>query len=203
MSLASCIYIVACYLIGAIPFGLILSRSSGVDIRKSGSCNIGATNVTRLLGRKKGALTLLLDVAKGFFPLYAVDLLSGKQPHQNLTLAFCAAATVLGHMYPVYLGFRGGKGVATGLGIFLYLTPQVLLFCLGVFLLAAGLTGFVSLGSLLAAITAPIALYFLHAPAWKVLLALFIAGMIWIKHVPNIKRLLAGTEKSWKKGKKA
>ena len=104
-------------------------------------------------------------------------------------------------MYPLYLGFKGGKGVATGLGVFLYLSPLSLLFSLGVFIAAVGLSGFVSLGSLLASAAIPIWLYTLAEPAWEILLAAFISGMIWLKHIPNIKRLISGTEKSWKKGK--
>ncbi len=201
MTITAMFCIAASYCIGAIPFGLVLSRTSGVDIRKSGSGNIGATNVARLLGKKIGVLTLLLDIAKGFLPMYLTALLIGAEPQRNLVIALCGAATVIGHMYPVYLGFKGGKGVATGLGVFLYIAPLGLLFSLGIFIIAVGLSGFVSLGSLLAAASIPVSLTLLSEPVWKIFLACFIAGMIWLKHIPNIKRLLSGTEKSWKKGK--
>jgi glycerol-3-phosphate acyltransferase PlsY len=202
MTLTALFLIITSYLVGAVPFGLVLSRSSGVDIRSSGSCNIGATNVTRLLGKKMGIFTLLLDIAKGFLPMYFSSLLLGDSAQGELLVGLCGAATVIGHMYPVYLGFKGGKGVATGLGVFLYLSPMSLLFSLGVFIAAVGLSGFVSLGSLLASATIPLWLYVLAEPTWKILLAAFISGMIWLKHVPNISRLASGTEKSWKKGKK-
>ena len=192
--------IAASYLVGAIPFGLVISRSSDVDIRKNGSCNIGATNVTRLLGKKMGILTLLLDITKGFLPMYLAAIIVGDAPQRNLVIALCGAATVIGHMYPVYLGFKGGKGVATGLGVFLYLAPLTVLFSLGIFIAAVGLSGFVSLGSLLASAAIPVWLYLLAEPSWKILVASFISIMIWFKHAPNIKRLLSGTEKSWKKG---
>lgn len=188
------------YLIGAVPFGLVLSRSSNVDIRKSGSCNIGATNVARLLGKKMGVLTLLLDITKGFLPMYIAGLIIGDAQDRNLVVGLCGVATVLGHMYPVYLSFKGGKGVATGLGVFLYLAPLTVLFSLGIFIAAVGLSGFVSLGSLLASAAVPFWLYLLAEPTWKILVASFIGCMIWYKHAPNIKRLLSGTEKSWKKG---
>ena len=203
MSLTAVFLIVASYLIGAVPFGLLLSRSSGIDIRTQGSCNIGATNVARLLGKKMGILTLLLDVAKGFFPMFVTALIIGHGPGRNLLIALSGAATVLGHMYPVYLGFKGGKGVATGLGVFLYLAPLSVLFSLLLFIVAVALSGFVSLGSLLASAAIPLWLFLLGEATWKILLSIFIGGMIWFKHVPNIKRLLAGTEKSWKKRKKA
>jgi len=121
MTLLALFLIVASYLVGAIPFGILLSKGSGVDIRAQGSKNIGATNVARLLGKKLGLLTLLADIAKGFSPLFVAGRLLPADVQQGTVLALCGAATVLGHMFPVYLGFRGGKGVATGLGVFLYL----------------------------------------------------------------------------------
>ncbi|HHL35344.1 MAG TPA: glycerol-3-phosphate 1-O-acyltransferase [Desulfobulbaceae bacterium] len=203
MSLTSVFLIIGSYLVGAVPFGLLLSRSSGIDIRTQGSCNIGATNVARLLGKKMGILTLLLDVAKGFFPMFLTALIIGDGQGRNLIIALSGAATVVGHMYPVYLGFKGGKGVATGLGVFLYLAPLSVLFSLLLFIVAVALSGFVSLGSLLASAAIPLWLFLLGEATWKILLSAFIGILIWFKHVPNIKRLLAGTEKSWKKRKKA
>jgi glycerol-3-phosphate acyltransferase PlsY len=187
------------YFLGAIPFGLVLSRRSGIDIRTEGSKNIGATNVTRLLGKKMGALTLICDLLKGFLPMFiAARLLEGSSGAE-LAVALCGAASVLGHMFPVYLGFKGGKGVATALGAFLYLAPLAVLGCLTVFLASVYLSGFVSLGSLLGSLSILLWLPLLHAPAWKLWLAAFIVVMIWIKHAQNIGRLLRGTEKSWKR----
>lgn len=191
--------IIVAYLVGAIPFGLILSMGSGIDIRSQGSKNIGATNVSRLLGKKRGILTLVADIAKGFLPMYIVAMFLPETPQKNIIVALCGAATVLGHMFPVYLGFKGGKGVATALGVFMYLAPLGVLVCLAVFVAAVALSGFVSLGSLLGALTVIPVLWFSGEPLWKLLLAVFVVAMIWLKHHQNISRLLKGTEKSWRK----
>lgn len=198
MPLTAVVYILLSYLTGAIPFGLLVSRSSGIDIRTKGSKNIGATNVSRLLGKKMGAITLVLDVCKGCIPMLLVSFLVSDMEQGNLIVALCGAASVVGHMFPVYLGFKGGKGVATGLGVFLFLAPLAVLGCLLVFLATVFLSGFVSLGSLLASAAVIPLLWLLDAPAWKIYLALFVAVLIWIKHHQNISRLLTGTEKSWK-----
>ncbi len=190
--------IVAAYLVGAIPFGIILSLGSGIDIRTRGSGIIGATNVARLLGRKLGILTLLADIAKGFLPMFAVAWFLPETPEKNMIVALCGAATVLGLMFPVYLGFKCGKGVATGLGIFFYLAPAGVLVCLAVFAGAVALSGFVSVGSLLGALAVIPTLWFMGEPHWKVALAVFVVMMIWLKHYQNIGRLLQGTEKSWR-----
>lgn len=194
----------AAYLIGSIPFGLLLSRRSGIDIRQHGSGNIGATNVSRLVGKKIGLLTLLLDAAKGFLPMLAAGLLLGSDdPSRDLLTAFCGAAAVIGHMFPIFLRFKGGKGVATALGIFLYLAPKALLISVAIFIAAAVPTGFVSLGSLLGAAAMPTSLYFFdEQPLWKFWLAAFVALMIWIKHQQNIRRLLNGTEKRFSEKEK-
>ena len=187
------------YLLGAVPFGLVLTRGSGIDIRREGSRNIGATNVARLLGKKMGALTLFCDLVKGYAPMFFATLLVGDDPRRTLIGALCGAASVLGHMFPVYLGFKGGKGVATALGVFLFLEPLAVLGCLAVFLVTVRLSGYVSLGSLLGSASILGWLFLLDAPAWKWQLTLFVVVMIWIKHRQNIGRLLSGTEKSWKK----
>jgi len=187
------------YLLGAIPFGLLVSRGSGIDIRTQGSKNIGATNVARLLGKKMGALTLALDMFKGYLPMFVAALLLQNGPNRDLFIALCGAATVLGHMFPVYLRFKGGKGVATALGAFLYLAPLAAVGCLLVFVVSVYLSGFVSLGSLLGSVSILVWLLVLQVPAWKLGLAAFIVLLIWIKHGQNIGRLLHGTEKSWQK----
>lgn len=191
--------ILCSYCIGSIPFGLVLSRGTGIDIRSEGSKNIGATNVTRLLGKKLGALTLLCDLLKGYLPmLIAASLLKGTAS-QHLVVALCGAAAVLGHMFPLYLRFKGGKGVATALGAFLYLAPWAVLGCLLVFVGLVYFSGFVSLGSLLGSLSILLWLPLLHAPQWKLWLAAFIVAMIWLKHAHNIGRLISGTEKTWKR----
>ena len=199
MNTTGILCITASYLIGAIPFGLLLSRGSGIDIRSQGSKNIGATNVARLLGKKKGGLTLVFDVLKGYLPMFLTALIMHADPRRDLFIAICGAATVLGHMFPVYLRLKGGKGVATALGAFLYLAPVAVLGCLLVFVATVYLSGFVSLGSLLGSVSILLWLPLLEVPAWKLWLAAFIVLMIWSKHYQNIGRLLRGTEKTWKK----
>ncbi len=199
MTILEIILVVLSYLIGAVPFGLVMARGTGVDIRNQGSKNIGATNVSRLLGKKRGALTLLFDLLKGLVPIALAAMVMKGKPDGTLVVALCGAATVVGHMFPVYLGFKGGKGVATALGVFLYLSPLAIVGCLLVFIAAVYLSGFVSLGSLLASAAMIFFLLLLQAPGWKIGLAVFIVLLIWVKHHQNIQRLLSGTEKSWKK----
>ena len=200
MSITEIILPVLAYLAGSIPFGLLLSLQQGVDVRKSGSRNIGATNVARLMGKKLGVATLLADMAKGYVPMLVAGLvIEPSSTNYNLIVALCGATAVIGHMFPLYLGFKGGKGVATALGIFLYLAPLSVVFCVAVFIGSVYLSGFVSLGSLLGALTIVPVLYFFGEPSWKLYLAIFVTVMIWIKHHENIRRLLNNTEKSWKK----
>lgn len=133
--------------------------------------------------------------------MFFAGLLFSKSPDHHLIVALCGAAAVIGHMFPIYLGFKGGKGVATGLGVFLYLAPKVVLISLAVFIVTVAATGFVSLGSLLASAVVLPCLYLFTEPTWKLLLASFVVVMIWIKHHENIGRLLKGNEKSFKKKK--
>lgn len=200
MSSTGLLCILLSYLAGAIPFGVLLSRGSGIDIRSQGSGNIGATNVARLLGKKMGLITLLFDIAKGFIPIFCTALVVQADPNRTLILALSGAATVLGHMFPVYLRFHGGKGVATALGLFLYLAPWAVALVLLVFLATVRFTGYVSAGSLVGAASMPLWLLVLGGKPWKIALAVFVVLMIWIKHKDNISRLLKGTEKPWKKG---
>lgn len=186
------------YLIGAIPFGLLFSRAAGKDVRLEGSGNIGATNVNRVLGKKLGILTLLCDVAKGFLPVFAASILLPVGDNWELFIALSGLATVLGHMFPVYLGFKGGKGVATALGVFLFFSPWSILIALLVFVAVVGISGFVSAGSLAAAGLIPFCIWFLSGSPSTFLVAAVIAVLIWTKHRSNISRLLKGEEKSWK-----
>jgi len=187
------------YLIGAIPFGLLIGRMAGIDVRSQGSRNIGATNVSRLLGKKLGLLTLLCDCLKGFLPMSLAALALAESPSREAVVAATGLMAVLGHMFPIYLRFRGGKGVATGLGVFLYFSPLAILISLLVFLGTVALSGFVSAGSLLASALIPLWLYLLGVSPPVVGVAVLIAVLIWIKHRENIGRLLQGTEKTWKK----
>ncbi len=177
------------YLIGAIPFGPILVRLAGAgDLRQIGSGNTGATNVLRT-GRKGLALAvLLLDALKGGLVAGLVFLWFGPDMAK-----VAALAAVVGHCYPVYLGFRGGKGVATAAGVVLALTPAAGLVALTVFALVVWWSRYVSLGSLSAAAATPIAAWALGAHQYEVLLAL-VALVIIVRHAANIRRLLAGNE---------
>lgn len=190
---------VVSYLVGAVPFGLLVGRLAGIDVREAGSGNIGATNVSRLLGKKLGFVTLVLDCLKGFLPIYVASQIIGEESASSMVVMLCGIAAVVGHMFPVYLGFRGGKGVATALGVFLYLSPPAIGISVIVFVAAVALSGFVSVGSLLASGLFPLWLFFLGQPALMVVTGLAIAVLIWIKHHENISRLMAGKEKSWKK----
>lgn len=191
--------LVASYFLGAIPFGLLIGRLAGKDVRTEGSRNIGATNVGRILGKKLGFLTLVCDCLKGYLPMLFAARILQAEPHAEVTVALCGVLTVIGHMFPVYLGFKGGKGVATGLGVFLYLSPLAILISLGVFIGAVALSGFVSVGSLLASALIVVWIWLLGQSVTTISAAAVIAALIWFKHRENIGRLLKGEEKSWKK----
>ena len=177
------------YALGSIPFGLLVTRAAGAgDIRKIGSGNIGATNVLRT-GRKGLALaTLALDLAKGGLPVLLAQAWLG--PTAGL---LAGAGAILGHCYPAWLGFRGGKGVATAAGVVLSLTPLVFLLILAAFVLTVWLTRWVSLGSMVAALLAPLLAWLLGAGP-VALLYLLIAALVVLKHRENIGRLLRGQE---------
>ena len=188
-SLASLEGLILGYMFGAIPFGLLLSRLFGLgDVRQIGSGNIGATNVLRTGNKAAAAATLILDILKGTAPV----LLAYNWLDTAAALAGGFGA-FLGHLYPIWLKFRGGKGVATYIGVLLGLAwPVALLFCL-IWLGVALFTRYSSLSALLASLTAPILLYAWEAPA-AAFLALLMTLLLYFKHRGNISRLLAGTE---------
>ncbi len=193
------LFLVLSYFLGAIPFGLLIGKIVGADVRTQGSKNIGATNVSRVLGKKLGKMTLVCDLLKGFLPLLLASYFLPESDQKMIWVAFCGVAAVLGHMYPVYLGFKGGKGVATGLGVFLFLSPLAIGIALVIFIGSVALSGFVSVGSLAASAIIPV-LLLLFGESWEVVLASAIIAMfIWVKHHENIGRLIRGEEKSWKK----
>jgi len=196
--------LVLAYLLGSIPFGLLLAKLfGGSDLRKSGSGNIGATNVARVVGPAAGILTLLLDAAKGALAVWLVGRLSG----QSATLIMLAGVVaLLGHCFPVWLKFKGGKGVATALGVFLMLAPLAALGAALFFLLVVLLWRYVSLGSVSAAAAMPLLVYFLwapgHAPPLVVIFGtLFASALVIFKHDANLQRLVDGTEPKFSFGK--
>ena len=196
--------LVFAYLLGSVPWGLILTRFfARNDIRLKGSGNIGATNVAREAGALPGLLTLAGDVIKGALPVYLACSTFG--PPGGLGDPYLAAVALVafaGHLFPVYLKFRdGGKGVATALGVFIILEPVAVLISLFLFTGIVYVSGFVSVGSLLVSALMTLWIWLLGGSPNHVFLAFFIAVFIWLKHMDNINRLLAGTEKSWKNKK--
>jgi acyl phosphate:glycerol-3-phosphate acyltransferase len=200
----TCLLIAAGYLLGSIPFGLILAKVFGTsDIRKAGSGNIGATNVTRVAGPAAGILTLLLDTAKGSA---AVWLAGRFTEYSAAPMMLAAVAALLGHCFPLWLKFKGGKGVATALGVFLMLAPLAAVSALLVFAVVSFAWRYVSLGSVSAAAAMPLLMYFLwapgHAPPLVVIFGtLFASALIFYKHDANLQRLVDGTEPKFSFGK--
>ncbi len=186
------IYLLLAYLCGAIPFGYIIAKVfKHVDIRTIGSGNPGATNVYRTISKPLGVLTLVLDLLKGFIPVYFTMLLNPDSVWLIIAVAF---VTIIGHVFTVFLNFKGGKGVATGCGVFLALNPLAILICFLVFVLFLVLFRYVSFASIMAAATLPISLYFLNSMAEIVIFASIISILVIVRHISNIKRLLNGTE---------
>ena len=185
------IVVIAAYLIGSIPFGYLIVRGKiGADIRQTGSGGTGATNVSRRAGKAAGILTLLLDAAKGSVAVLIAKAVAG----DDWVIAAAAIAALVGHIFPVWLGFRGGKGVATGVGIFLVLAPVALL-CAGVvFVAIVALTRYVSLGSIVAAILIPVFVWLLSDLRPLLIAATVGAALIVFAHRGNIQRLASHTE---------
>ena len=180
--------------LGAIPFGLVITRLLGTeDPRKSGSGNIGATNVLRTSGWKSGVLTLLLDVLKGVAAILFARYVSSRISAPALE-PIAALAAVLGHMYSPFTGFRGGKGVVTGLGVFALLTPGPTAFAALVFILVVAATRYVSLGSMLAAAAVPLAGVWMSYSTLVCASSAFISLLVIWKHQDNIGRLMRGEE---------
>jgi glycerol-3-phosphate acyltransferase PlsY len=185
--------ILLAYLCGSISTGMILARQAGIDIRESGSGNIGATNVARTAGKKAGILTLLGDMAKGFLPVVGARLLG----FGEITLAGVALAAFLGHLYPVFLKFSGGKGVATALGVFWGLTPQVMIIPLVFFLGTFVWSRIVSLASLVAVVVTPVVVFLWSYPKIYTFSCLAVSLLILVRHRENIQRLVRGEEEKF------
>jgi glycerol-3-phosphate acyltransferase PlsY len=196
------VLLVAAYLLASIPFGLLISRRVvRLDITKAGSGNIGATNVAREVGLKWGIITLLLDTLKGFIPVALAHYLLGSATEiQEALKGMVGLSALLGHQFSVYNRFRGGKGVATCLGVFLAISPLSCLFSVVIFFVSVSLWRYISLGSILAALTLPIWLYLMGHSTFVVLLSLTISLLITLFHGENIKRLIQGNERRWHKG---
>jgi glycerol-3-phosphate acyltransferase PlsY len=191
--------LLAAYLIGGIPFGYLLVRlKTGRDVRSLGSGNIGATNVLRTTGRAIAIVTLLLDIAKGWF---AVWLAARFTDHSPGWMSAAAIMVMLGHAFPVWLGFKGGKAVASFIGAFLYLTPAPLLASLVLFVIVVAASRYISLGSMLAAGAFPFAVWLILHPETPILLAAFAAGaFVVFRHHANLARIRAGNENVFRFG---
>jgi len=211
---------IASYIIGSIPFGLLIGKLfKGIDIREHGSKNIGSTNAIRVLGKKIGFLVFFCDVLKGMLIIIILKLLA----HFNIWFSpieymWYGACAILGHGFPIFLNFNGGKVVATSLGVVIILSPLSAISCLIVFLLVLYITGYVSLASTFAALTVVtcgwllfafgvdptnVLEYFIGKTTLSICLLFTIAtGLIILKHIKNYKRLLNGTENNFKKNKK-
>jgi len=186
--------VIAAYLIGGIPFGLIIVRlMTGADVREAGSGNIGATNVLRTTGPLAGVLTLVLDAAKAWLAVWLADWLSGGSV---LWMSAAALAALAGHAWSIWIGFKGGKAVASFAGAYLYLTPLPLLAVVLLFVFVVAWTRHLSLGSIIAAGLFPVACWMILHPAWPVLVSALGAAIIIVyRHRDNIVRIRAGGER--------
>ena len=178
------------YLCGSIPFGMLIAKTQNIDIREHGSGNIGATNVTRIIGKKLGFITLIGDVLKG----WVIVFLASQWFEKPIFIALAGFMVFFGHLYSIFLRFKGGKGVATGLGIFSFIMPLPTLFSSGIFILSLKFSGYVSLSSILAAISLPILGIFFKIPLPYIYLACIVGLFTLQKHHENIIRIVQGTE---------
>jgi len=219
MALVIATIVLAAYLLGSIPFGLLVSKSQGIDIRQHGSGNIGATNVWRVLGKKWGLITFLGDMAKGWLAVVIGQWIAGSWaihiplPHGHERIEYlqadyagiaAALGCILGHSFPMWLKFKGGKGVATSLGVIFGMMPLAALIDFVLWGIVFKISGYVSLASIVAALALPVLVIallltgLLHG--WGYFFFSVAAGMLVVwRHRENIKRLAAGTESSFKK----
>jgi glycerol-3-phosphate acyltransferase PlsY len=182
--------VLAGYLCGSLPTGVLVGRLAGVDVRATGSGNIGATNVARTAGRYAGLVTLFVDVAKGALPVWLARTTGASAS----VVALVGLAAFLGHLFPIFSRFRGGKGVATAAGVFIVLAPAALIVSLVAFVLVVATTRIVSLASLAAVTVMPLTVVLLGTRDGVLVTATMIAGAVWIAHRDNVGRLIAGTE---------
>lgn len=195
------IFVIISYLLGSLPNGLYVANLKGIDIRNEGSKNTGATNVFRVMGAKFGILVLILDALKGFIPLFIAE----KFGVTGNSLVLIGITAVIGHTFSPFLNFKGGKGVATSLGIFLYLAPIPMLITLLMFFVVVGITKYVSLGSVLASVMLPLLILFIPVnkklgnKAIVFIISALLGSYIIYKHRANIQRLKNGTENKFYK----
>lgn len=196
------------YLLGSIPFGYLLVRvTQGADVRESGSGGTGATNVSRRAGKKAGVVVLLLDALKGAAAVIVAQLILAGEANADWLIAASSVACIAGHIFPVWLKFKGGKGVATGLGVFAVLAPSAVALAIGMFVIVVFLTRYVSLGSIIASLALPLIIFVLYKSnigdfdlSFAPLVCASLGGgllIVWM-HRANIKRLLAGTENKFR-----
>ncbi|MFQ5508229.1 MAG: glycerol-3-phosphate 1-O-acyltransferase PlsY [Leptospirillia bacterium] len=191
MSLMDVSLVVIAYLVGAVPFGVLVARFSGCDdLREQGSGNIGATNVARVLGKRAGAFTLAFDLLKGLVPVLVTVRLSSPE-----VAVMAATAAVLGHVFPVYLGFRGGKGVATGFGVLMALNFPTALASLAIWIAAAKLSGISAMGALVSYGSLPLVAWWLGPEGVFLPFACALTLLIYVRHTSNIRGLIRG----WKR----
>lgn len=184
------ILVLLCYLIGSIPFSLLVAKlMAGVDIRAMGSGNVGATNVLRTLGPKGAILALLGDAFKGFLAVWLGMIIGG-----SLLAAICGLVVVIGHCFSVFLGFKGGKGVATTAGLMLYLMPKLIVVLLVTFVIIAFLSRYVSLASITVATLFPVMIILFNFPLEYIIMGILLAIIVIYRHKENIERLRQGTE---------
>ena len=195
------IFVIISYLLGSLPNGLYVANLKGIDIRNEGSKNTGATNVFRVMGAKFGILVLILDALKGFIPLFIAE----KFGVTGNSLVLIGITAVIGHTFSPFLNFKGGKGVATSLGIFLYLAPIPMLITLLMFFVVVGITKYVSLGSVLASVMLPLLILFIPVneklgnKSIVFIISALLGSYIIYKHRANIQRLKNGTENKFYK----
>jgi glycerol-3-phosphate acyltransferase PlsY len=199
MSPAVPLFILLAYLLGSLPSSYVAGRLRGVDLREHGSGNLGATNVYRVLGAGIAVPVVVLDVAKGFVP---ASLFPGWDGNADARLAIAyGLAAIAGHVWPVFLKFRGGKGVATGAGVLLALAPLTTVLALLIWIGVVSLTRYVSVASITAATLVPLLAALLDAPGSTVAFCALVAGFVWWTHRSNLRRLRDGTEHRFGSGR--
>ncbi|GJQ60630.1 MAG: glycerol-3-phosphate 1-O-acyltransferase [Candidatus Scalindua sp. AMX11] len=191
------------YLIGGIPFGYLIAIAKGIDIRQHGSGNIGASNVGRILGRKYGIIIFVLDLLKGFVSVFFIPICVSKIPFPttsgDLLVILCGLCSILGHVFPLYLRFRGGKAVATSFGVFIWLAPMAVAISLGIWIAIVLVFRYVSLGSIIGSLAIVGSVIVLDNDPfgrgmYLTILSVVVAVLILMRHRANIQRIITGTE---------